>query len=217
MKASFEGHAMAGCEFAGPGEGFDRGQTRFSHLLCARFAGSSARFRGIVCALLLMSLAGVAWSQKRPVDLTGMSIEDLMQIKVTSVSKKQESLSQTAAAIYVIMSEDIRRSGATSIPELLRMVPGLNVTHMDANKWAISARGLNEQFADKMLVLIDGRTVFTPLFAGVYWDVQDTLLEDIERIEVIRGPGATLWGANALNGVINIITKKAEDTQRAAW
>ena len=105
MKPSFAGHAMAGCEFAGPGEGFDRGESRSGHLPCARFAGSSARFRGIVCALLLMSLAGVAWSQKRPVDLTGMSIEDLMQVQITSVSKKQESLSRTAAAIYAITPE----------------------------------------------------------------------------------------------------------------
>ena len=141
MKPSFEALAMAGSEFAGPREGFDRGESRSSHLLCARFAGSSASFRGIVCVLLLISLAGVAWSQKRPVDLTGMSIEELMQVQVTSVSKKQESLSQTAAAIYVITPEDIRRSGATSIPELLRMVPGLHAAHIDANKRAIAHAG----------------------------------------------------------------------------
>ena len=166
-----------------------------------------------LCASLLVSLTAIAQTQKPTPDLAETSLETLMNIEVTSASKKQEKLSQTAAAIYVITQEDIRRSGATSIPELLRMVPGLDVAHIDANKWAISARGLNEQFADKMLVLIDGRTVYTPLFSGVYWDVQDTLLEDIDRIEVIRGPGATLWGANAVNGVINIITKQAKDTQ----
>src|SRR5437899_3048275 len=136
-------------------------------------------------------------------------------MEVTSASKKQEKLSQTAAAIYLMTLEVMRASGATSIPELLRMVPGLDVAHIDANKWAISSRGFNEQFADKMPVLIDGRTVYTPLFSGGYWNVQDVLLEDIERIEVIRGPGATLWGANAVNGVINIITKKAKATQSA--
>ncbi len=166
-----------------------------------------------LCASLLVSLTAIAQTQKPTPDLAETSLETLMNIEVTSASKKQEKLSQTAAAIYVITQEDIRRSGATSIPELLRMVPGSDVAHIDANKWAISARGLNEQFADKMLVLIDGRTVYTPLFSGVYWDVQDTLLEDIDRIEVIRGPGATLWGANAVNGVINIITKQAKDTQ----
>jgi len=115
--------------------------------------------------------------------------------------------------VFVITQEDIRRSGLTSIPELLRMVPGLTVAQIDANKWAITARGFNERLADKMLVLMDGRTVYDPLSSGVYWDVQDTILEDIERIEVVRGPGATLWGANAVNGVLNIITKKAKDTQ----
>ena len=185
----------------------------------ARFA---LRFTMPMRAVFTMLLASVmtvgcieAFAQEQSLrpDLTEKSIEDLMNIEVTSVSKKEEKLSQTAAAIYVITQEDIRRSGMTSIPELLRMVPGLSVAHLDANKWAISSRGFNELFANMMLVLIDGRTVYTPLFSGVYWDVQDTLLEDIERIEVIRGPGATLWGANAVNGVINIITKQAKDTQ----
>ena len=123
-----------------------------------------------------------------------MSIEALMDVRVTSVSKKSEPLSRAAAAIHVITQEDIRRSGATSIAELLRMVPGMDVAQMDANTWAISARGFNGQYAGFLLVLIDGRTVFTPTSNGVYWDVQDTLLEDIDRIEVIRGPGAVLWG-----------------------
>lgn len=145
--------------------------------------------------------------------LTELSIEELMNIQVTSVAKRPQKLSESAAAIFVITQEDIRRSGMTSIPELLRMVPGLDVAQFDANKWAISSRGFNDLFANKLLVLIDGRTVYTPLFSGVFWDAQDTPLEDIERIEVIRGPGGTLWGANAVNGVVNIITKKAQDTQ----
>ena len=135
-----------------------------------------------------------------------------MNIKVTSVSKKEQKLSQVAAAVFVISAEDIRRSGATNIPDLLRMVPGLDVAQISANTWAISARGFNLQFANKLLVLIDGRAVYTPLFGGVDWDTQDVPLEDIERIEVIRGPGGAVWGANAVNGVINIITKKAADT-----
>ena len=133
-----------------------------------------------------------------------------MEIEVTSVSRKVERLSDAAAAIFVITNEDIRRSGATSIPEALRMVPGLEVARIDSNKWAISSRGFNGRFANKMLVLFDGRTAYSPLFSGVFWDRQDTLLEDIDRIEIIRGSGATLWGANAVNGIINIITKKCK-------
>ncbi len=162
-------------------------------------------------ALTLLVLSGAAFAQQQ--DLTQLSLEDLMNTKVTSVSKKEQSLSRTAAAIFVITTADIRRSGATNIPDLLRMVPGLDVAQINANSWAVSARGFNHQFSDKLLVLIDGRAVYTPLFAGVYWDTQDVPLEDIERIEVIRGPGATVWGANAVNGVINIITKSAAETQ----
>ena len=142
-----------------------------------------------------------------------MSIEDLMNLRVTSASKNERKLSQTAAAMYVITQEDIQRSGMTSVAELMRMVPGMDVAQVDANTWAISSRGFNDRFANKLLVLIDGRAVYTLTYSGVYWDVQDLVLEDIDRIEVIRGPGGTLWGANAVNGVINIITKKAEDTQ----
>ena len=145
--------------------------------------------------------------------LKQLTIEQLADLEVTTVSKKPEKLADAAAAVFVITAEDIRRGGFTSIAEALRLVPGLEVAHIDANKWAISSRGFNAWFANKLLVLMDGRSVYTPLFSGVYWDVQDTLLEDIDRIEVIRGPGATLWGANAVNGVINIITKKAQDTQ----
>ncbi|MEA3210068.1 MAG: iron complex outerrane recepter protein [Chthoniobacter sp.] len=145
--------------------------------------------------------------------LNQLSLEELLNIEVTSAAKKPEKLSETAAAIYVITEDDIRRSGVTSIAEALRMAPGMDVARLDAHTWTISSRGFNDIFADKLLVLMDGRSVYTPLFSGVYWDVQDTLLQDIDRIEVIRGPGGSLWGANAVNGVINIITKNAKDTQ----
>ena len=138
-----------------------------------------------------------------------------MDTPVTSVSKQESTVGHSPAAIFVITPEMIRRSGATCIPETLRMVPGMEVAHIDANKWAISCRGFNGLYANKLLVLIDGRTVYTPVFSGVYWDTQDVVMEDIERIEVIRGPGGTLWGANAVNGVINIITKSAKNTQGA--
>lgn len=146
-------------------------------------------------------------------DLADLSVEELLQLNVTSVSKKSQNIKDAAAAVYVLTNEDIRRSGATSIPEVLRLVPGLHVARISANNWAITSRGFNGLFANKLLVLIDGRSVYTPLFSGVFWDTQDTLLEDIDRIEVIRGPGAALWGSNAVNGVINIITKHAEDTK----
>jgi len=145
--------------------------------------------------------------------LKSLNLEDLAGLEVTSVSKKTEKLSDAAAAVFVITEEDIRRSGATNIPEALRMVPGVQVAHIDANKWAVTSRGFNGSFANKLLVLIDGRTVYSPLWSGVFWNIQDTMLEDIERIEVIRGPGASLWGANAVNGIISIITKKVKDTQ----
>jgi iron complex outermembrane recepter protein len=169
--------------------------------------------RAVTLLSLTSTLPSPSWAQKPKPDLSDISLDTLANTEITSVSRKEEKLSQSAAAVFVITQEDIRRSGLTSIPELLRMVPGLTVAQIDANKWAITARGFDERLADKMLVLMDGRTVFDPLSSGVYWDVQDTILEDIERIEVIRGPGATLWGANAVNGVVNIITKQAKDTQ----
>ena len=136
-----------------------------------------------------------------------------LDIEVTTVSRQKSTIGRSPAAVFVITNEMIRRSGARSIPEALRLAPGVQVARLDSNKWAISIRGFNGRFANKLLVQIDGRSVYTPLFAGVFWDVQDVLLEDIDRIEVIRGPGATVWGANAVNGVINIITKSTEDTQ----
>ncbi len=165
------------------------------------------------CAFLVAVLSMSVVAQKPDIDLTRASLEDLMNIDVTSVSRKEEKLFQTAAAVYVITQEEIRRSGLTTIPELLRLAPGLTVARIDGNKWAVSARGFNARFANKLLVLIDGRSVYSPETSGVYWEVLDVVLENIERIEVIRGPGGTLWGANAVNGVINIITKDTRDTR----
>ncbi len=163
---------------------------------------------GIPC-LSVSSLATVEVGN----DFFDMDIAQLMQITITSVARKPQNLSDSAAAVFVITQDDIHRSGVTSIPEALRMAPGLQVARVDSNKWAITSRGFAGNFANKLLVMIDGRTVYSPAFSGVYWDAQDTLLDDIDRIEVIRGPGATIWGANAVNGVVNIITKKASDTQ----
>jgi iron complex outermembrane receptor protein len=146
-------------------------------------------------------------------DLLDLSLEDLMNVEVTSVSKRAESKQLTAAAITVITADDIRRGGFTSVPEALRIVPGLQVARIDASRWAISIRGYRQEFSNKLLVMIDGRSIYTPLFGGVVWAEQSFAIEDVDRIEVIRGPGGTLWGPNAVNGVINIISKKAKDTQ----
>ena len=172
--------------------------------------------RQVLALVLLFTTSTFAAPQQSDLpDVTAMSMEDLMNMQVTSVSKRSQKLADAAAAVFVITQDDIRRSGATSIPEALRMVPGIQVARIDENKWAIASRGFNGRFDNKLLVLIDGRSVYTPLFSGVYWNVQDVMLEDVDRIEVIRGPGATLWGANAVDGVINIITKSAQSTQSA--
>jgi iron complex outermembrane recepter protein len=168
---------------------------------------------GICVGLLLGMLPTDAWGQNSTPDVSSLSLETLASTEITSVSRKEQKLTEAASAIFVITSEDIRRSGLSNIAELLRTVPGLDVAEIDANKWSITSRGFGERYPDKMLVLLDGRTLYSPLTSGVSWDVQETMLEDVERIEVIRGPGATLWGANAVNGVVNIITKKANDTQ----
>src|SRR5258707_139717 len=168
---------------------------------------------GLLGAFLAVS-ASAQTSQNIP-DVTAITLEDLMNLQVTSVSKRAQKLADAAAAIFVITQDDIRRSGASSIPEALRMVPGLQVARIDENKWAIGSRGFNGRFDNKLLVLIDAQSVYTPLFSGVYWNVQDVMLENVDRIEVIRGPGATLWGANAVDGGINVITKKAKSTQSA--
>ena len=150
-------------------------------------------------------------------DLNNMSLEDLLNVdlKGYSVSKRSESLTDTAAAVYAITNEELRRIGATSVAESLRIVPGMLVARDDAGAWAISARGFNGRFNDKMLVLIDGRSAYSPLFGGVVWDRIDTLLEDVEQIEVVRGSGGTLWGTNAVNGIVNVTTRSARDTQGA--
>ncbi|WP_158516074.1 TonB-dependent receptor plug domain-containing protein [Syntrophotalea acetylenivorans] len=166
----------------------------------------------LLLVLCVLATPASGWTYSEA-DLMALSLEELTRLEVTSVSRKSQKVSEAAAAVFVITQQDIRRSGVTSIPEALRMAPGLTVARIDGSKWAISSRGFNGRFANKLLVLIDGRSVYSQLFSGVYWDVQDTLLDDVERIEVIRGPGATLWGANAVNGVINVITKKARDTQ----
>lgn len=165
----------------------------------------------IVLSLTLFPLNGNTTEK----DLFDMSIEELLDIEVTTVSKKSEKLINQPAAVYVITNEDIKRSGAKTIPDLLRTVPGVQVAQINSNLWSVSIRGFNDTLANKLLVLIDGRSVYSQFFSGVIWSNVDTLFEDIERIEVIRGPGGAVWGANAVNGVINIITKSAEDTQGA--
>src|SRR5438876_9531362 len=170
-----------------------------------------------VCIATIAALAAFAANAQtgKPSDLADLSLEELANLEVTSVSRRAERLSDAPASVFVITGDDIRRSGATSIPEALRLAPNLEVARVDSRQYAISARGFNQPsaIANKLLVLIDGRTVYTPLFSGVFWDAQDTLLEDVDRIEVISGPGATLWGANAVNGVINVITRRAAETQ----
>jgi iron complex outermembrane receptor protein len=148
-------------------------------------------------------------------DLREMSIEDVINIEITSASRKAQRAADVAAAIFVITHDDIRRSGMTTIPDLLRLAPGVNVAQVNSNQWAVSMRGFNGVHADFLLVLVDGRNVYNRLFSGVSWDTEDLILDDIERIEVIRGPAAALWGANAVNGVINIVTKTAAETQGA--
>lgn len=173
---------------------------------------SSTVVRWFFCAGFVLCVLGQAQMVNADVELLDQSLEDLFDVEVTSVSKKPQKLASAAAAIYVISADDISRSGATTLPELLRSVPGLHVARIDANKWSVASRGFGGRFSNKLLVLIDGRNIYDPAFAGVYWETTDILLHDVERIEVIRGPGATLWGTNAVNGVINVISKSARDT-----
>lgn len=165
-----------------------------------------------ICISALCGNSAQATDESR-LDNIELSLQELLDVEVTSVSKQPQALSKAPAAIYVISSDEIRRTGATSIPQALRDVPGLHVAQLDSQKWAIGSRGFNGRYNNKLLVMIDGRTLYSPEFSGVYWEVQDTVMADIERIEVIRGPGAAMWGANAVNGVINIITKHSADTQ----
>ena len=173
----------------------------------------------VLCSAALLWIPQAASAEEGDGDLAmadalgDLSLEELLNVEVYSVSKKKQKLSDSAAAVYVLTEEDIERSGATTVMDALRLVPGVQVANVNRNVYSVSVRGFSDRFANKLLVMIDGRSVYTPLFAGVYWDVQDTMLEDIARIEVVRGPGGTVWGANAVNGVINIITKSAEETQ----
>ena len=160
------------------------------------------------CATLAMSGALAAPAS----ELSDLSLEQLSNVVVTSVSRQEEKLARSAASIAIISSSDIRRSGARTLPEALRLAPNLQVARVDARNYAVTARGFNSPFENKLLVLIDGRSVYSPLFSGVFWDAQDLVMDDVERIEVISGPGSTIWGANAVNGVINVITKSARDT-----
>lgn len=169
--------------------------------------------KNITTLLTLSLISSSAFAQDPLDDLLDLPLTELQNRTVTSVSKKEERAYEAPASIYVITREDIKRSGATSIPELLRLVPGMQVAKMDTSRWSITSRGFAEQFSNKLLVLIDGRTVYNPVFSGVFWDTQDMVLEDIDRIEVIRGVGASLWGSNAVNGVINVISRNAEYTQ----
>jgi iron complex outermembrane receptor protein len=167
----------------------------------------------LVTLLSTSAFPTICFAQTKPPDLTGISIEDLMNIEITSASRKEERAADVAAAVFVITHDDIRRSGMTSIPDLLRLAPGVDVAQINSNKWAVSVRGFNALYANKLLVLVDGRSIYNRIFSGVLWDTEDLMLDDIERIEVIRGPGAAMWGANAVNAVINIVTKATADTQ----
>lgn len=172
--------------------------------------------------ILLLIWTGTVLPDEMHEDAIDMDMADLLnahvisnakKTRVTSASKKAETVANVPTAVYVISNDDIKRSGATSVPEVLRLAPGVDVARANASKWGVSIRGFNGVFANKLLVLVDGRSVYNPGFSGVYWDAQDVMLEDVDRIEVIRGPAATLWGANAVNGVINIISKDASKTQ----
>ena len=163
--------------------------------------------------LLALVVPRTGWTQDRSTDLSTLSLAELAEIETTTSTRTPTELFKVPAAVFVITQEDIRRSGVTSIPEALRLAPGVQVARIDANKWAIGLRGFGSRLSRAMLVMIDGRAVYTPLFAGTYWEVQDVLLADVDRIEVVLGPGGTLWGANAVNGIVNVITKSAKDTQ----
>ncbi|MEP6592616.1 MAG: TonB-dependent receptor [Acidobacteriota bacterium] len=170
------------------------------------------RLSPVLLAILLLGVAVPARAQTAPVDLGVATLEDLMNIEITSASRKEQRAGDVPAAVYIITRDDIRRSGMTTVPDLLRLVPGVQVAQINASKWAVSVRGFNNLASNKVLVLVDGRSIYNPLFASVFWDTEDLMLEDVDRIEVIRGPGGAVWGANAVNGVINIITRPATDT-----
>jgi len=195
--------------------------SRLFHQKCPRHRSSLWRILAAdaLCGLLAVTgypqtlRAQTATSGQQPAqDLNQLSLEELGNVEITTVSKDPQQVQKTPAAVYVITQEDIQRSGATSLPEALRLAPGVEVARTDADHWSVAVRGFSGQFSKYLLVLIDGRSVYTPLFSGVYWDAQNVMLDDVDRIEVIGGPGGTIWGANAVNGVINIITKSAKET-----
>ena len=184
-------------------------------------AATSARTRPvtrskIAAGLALWAMLPIAQAVTAPSkSLADLSLEELANIEVTSVSRRPERVSDAPASVFVITAEDIRRSGATTLPEALRLAPNLQVAQLDAGQYAISARGFNNAISNKLLVLIDGRTVYAPFYSSVQWDRQDVMLENVDRIEVISGPGGILWGTNAVNGVINVVTRSAAQTQGA--
>jgi len=198
----------------------DLKQPRFWTIIGTKVVDHEVGAACLIAVVLLwepMKTRGAEDSTNQPAsgyaELQSLTLEQLVNVQVTSVSKKETDAFTSPAAISVITQDDIRRNGFTSIPDALRMVPGMDVAQINASEWAVSARGFNNQFADKLLVLVDGRSVYVPSFSGVVWELQDFVMEDVDRIEVIRGPGAALWGDNAVNGVINIITKSAKETQ----
>src|SRR5687767_7767212 len=166
-------------------------------------------------AALSLLVSSIAFAQDPPPEPQDSlpDIEDLMNVQVSSLARKNQSLGEVPAALHVVTGDDLRRMGVTHVAEGLRGVPGMQVARTRSNIWAVSARGFNDNLSNKLLVLMDGRSVYSPLHSGVFWDVQDAFLDDVDRIEVIRGPGGTLWGSNAINGVVNVISKDAEDTQ----
>lgn len=170
--------------------------------------------RALVLAVMVLTPGTLARAQTaRPADLGGFSLEDLMKIQITAASRREQRVEDIPAAVFVLTQDDIRRSGMRSLPELLRLVPGVQVAQLTSSNWAISIRGFNSQFSNKLLVLVDGRSTYARAFSGTFWDAEDLFIDDIERIEVIRGPGASVWGANAVNGVINVVTKTAKDSR----
>lgn len=184
--------------------------------MIVRSSPLTAVTRPVLAALVLLAASGLACAAEASADrLADLSLEQLLSspITVSSVARRPGSVHESSAAVTVLTHEEIRRSGATTLPDVLRLVPGMDVARVDSHQWAVSARGFNDLFANKLLVMMDGRSVYASLFSGTFWDVQDTMLDDVDRIEVIRGPGASLWGANAVNGVVNVLTKKAANTQ----
>src|SRR5438552_8527476 len=171
--------------------------------------------RLLIALGLLCASPAPGRAQTRPQDLASATLEDLLNIQITSASRKEQRADETPAAVSVLTQDDIGRSGIRTLSEVLRLVPGVQVAQINSSTWAVSIRGLNDQFSNKLLVLIDGRSIYKRNFSGVFWDLEDVVLDDIDRIEVVRGPGGTVWGANAVNGVINVVTKSAKDTPGA--